>query len=162
MKRVRATINDIDGKDRFHLFKDVINNYNLAMEHGFYLEATALMESLISDRLESRLGELVKESISFSTIGRLLDRLRPIESDYELKEMMNKQIGNWCGERNKVIHRAAKIELGKQKDWEEFMNDSRLTAEIGKNISYKYDTILRAVRRNLNNQEEKGTISISF
>jgi hypothetical protein len=34
------------------------------------------MESLISDRLESRLGELKKEQILFDTIDNLLNALR--------------------------------------------------------------------------------------
>ena len=34
---------------------------------------------------------------------------------------MNKQINNWCGDRNAVIHQAAKIELGKKKEWKDFI-----------------------------------------
>ena len=39
------------------------------------------MESLISDRLESRLGELIKGPVSFDTIGNLLNSLRKVETD---------------------------------------------------------------------------------
>lgn len=85
--KIRATILDIPGQERYEIIKAAISRYNTAIEHLFFLEATALMESLISDRLESRLGELKKEQISFDTIGNLLNALRKIETDIVLKRL---------------------------------------------------------------------------
>ena len=64
-KKIRAAILDIPGQERNEIIKAAISRYNTAIEHSFFLEATALMESLISDRLESRLGELIKTPVSF-------------------------------------------------------------------------------------------------
>ena len=145
--KIRATILDIPGQERYEIMKAAISRYNTAIEHSFFLEATALMESLISDRLESRLGELKKEQISFDTIGNLLNALRKIETDTVLKEIMNKQINMWCGERNKVIHQAAKIGLGKKKDWKDFLKQAEKTAKDGRKIFDAYNKQIKKLRR---------------
>lgn len=75
----------MSGKERHEPIKAAISRYNTSIEHSLFLEATALMESLVSDRLESRLGELKKDPKSFDTIGNLPYALRKIESDDVLK-----------------------------------------------------------------------------
>lgn len=118
--KVRAKIPDIPGKDRYEIIRSSISRYNNSMAQGFFLEATALMESLISDRLETRLGELAKIPIYFDTIGGLLKKLNWVETNLELKNIMNKRLNNWCGQRNTTIHQAAKIELREKKNWKLF------------------------------------------
>lgn len=145
--KTRATILDISGLEKYEIIKAAISRYNTAIEHSFFLEATAIIESLISDRLESRLGELKKEPISFNTIGNLLNALRKIETDPVLKEIMNKQINNWCADRNTVIHQAAKIELGKKKDWKDFLKQAEKTAKNGRKIFDEYNKQLKKLRR---------------
>ncbi|UAM99720.1 hypothetical protein K8354_07915 [Polaribacter litorisediminis] len=145
-KKIRATILDISAYERYEIIKAVMSRYNTAIEHSFFLEATALIESLISDRLESRIGELTKQPVSFNTIGNLLDTLRTIETDTLLKQIMNKQINNWCGDRNKVIHQAAKIEIGKKKDYNSFLKLAKKTAKDGRKIFNEYDKQLRKLR----------------
>jgi len=145
--KIRATILDISGQERYEIIKAVISRYNTAIEHSFFLEATALMESLISDRLESRLGELIKKPVSFYTIGNLLNALRKIETDTVLKEIINKQINSWCGDRNTVIHQAAKIELGKKKEWNDFHKQAEKTAKDGRKIFDAYNKQLNKLRR---------------
>lgn len=144
--KIRATTPDISGQERHAIIKAAISSYNTAIEHSFFLEATALMESLISDRLESRLGELMKTPVSFDTIGNLLNSLRKVETDAVLKEIMNKQINNWCGDRNAVIHQAAKIELGKKKEWMDFIKQAEKTAKDGRKIFDAYNKQLKKLR----------------
>ena len=145
--KIRATILDIPGIDRYEVIKSAMSRFNTAIEHSFFLEATALIESLICDRLESRLGELSKLPITFNTIGNLLEKLRPIETDSILIDIMNKQLNNWCGERNVVIHQAAKIELGKSKDWNEFLRFAEHTTKEGRKIFDLYNKQLQKLRR---------------
>lgn len=146
-KKIRATILDISGQERYEVIKAAISRYNTAIEHSFFLEATALMESLISDRLESRLGELKKEPIPFNTIGNLLNSLRKVETDNVLKEIMNKQINTWCGDRNTVIHQAAKIEIGKKKDWNDYLKQAGKTAKDGRKLFDAYNKQLKKLRK---------------
>lgn len=146
-KKIRATILDISGQERYEVIKAAISRYNTAIEHSFFLEATALIESLISDRLESRFGELIKGPVPFDTIGNLLNSLRKVETDNVLKEIMNKQINTWCGDRNTVIHQAAKIEIGKKKDWNDYLKQAEKTAKDGRKIFNAYNKQLKKLRR---------------
>jgi hypothetical protein len=84
--KIRASTLDISGQDRCEIVKATISSYNTAIEHSIFLEATALIESLISNKLESRLGELLKAPVSFDTIGKLLNSIRKVETDTVLKE----------------------------------------------------------------------------
>ena len=97
--KIRATILDIPGIVRYEIIKSVMSRFNTAIEHSFFLEATALIESLICDRLESRIGELTQDSVDFGTLGALLKKLNIIETD-----IMNKNLNQWAGKRNIVIH----------------------------------------------------------
>lgn len=146
----RATTIDISGRERYEIIKSVISRYNTAMEHRFFLEATALMESLICDRLESRLGELTNSPVKFSTIGKLLQDLNKVESDPILKQIMNTKFNGWSGQRNKTIHRAAKIEMGEKKDWDKFLLMAESTAKTGKEFFYAYSTQLNNLRKQSN------------
>ena len=146
--KMRASIFDTSGKEKYEIIKASISRFNTAVEHNFYLEATALIESLISDRLESRLSELKKCNVNFDTLGNLLNELRTLEEDKILIELMNKQINNWSGERNKTIHQAAKIELNQKKDWNEFLKLAEKTAKEGRKIFDAYNTQLQKLRRN--------------
>ena len=145
--KTRATVFDISGKEKYEIIRAAINRFNTAMEHNFYLEASALIESLISDRLESRLSELKKCNVNFDTLGNLLKELRTLEEDIILIEIMNKQINNWSGDRNKTIHQAAKIELNQKKDWNEFLKLAEKTAKDGRKIFDAYNKQLQKLRR---------------
>lgn len=124
-----------------------ISRFNTAIEHSFFLEATALIESLICDRLESRIGELTDKSVEFGTLGDLLKKLNTIESDVELKYIMNNILYKWAGKRNVVVHQAAKIELGKKKDWNEYLRLAKLTAIEGRKAFDNYNNQLNKFRR---------------
>ena len=145
--KIRATILDIPGKERYNIIYVAVSRYNLAMNEGYYIEATALIESLICDRLESRLGELTLKPIPFDTIGNLLNKLRKVESDKILIEIMNVRLNLWCNYRNKTIHQAAKIELGKKKEWNTFIKDAKRSAIQGKQIFNEYDKQLKRIRK---------------
>ncbi len=153
MNKIRATILDISGQERSAIIKAVISRYNTAINHCFYLEATSLIESLICDRLESRLGELSKKPIQFNTIGLLLKQLNLLEIDPLLTKIMNSELKEWSFERNNIIHQAAKIEVGKKKDWNNFILDAEKTAKNGKKYFDNYNKQLQKLR--LNKQPKK-------
>lgn len=75
MAKTRATILDISGKVKYDIIRASMSQYNKAIESEFYFEATTLIESLICDRLESRLGELTKADVTFKTLGGLKKEL---------------------------------------------------------------------------------------
>jgi hypothetical protein len=145
--KIRATIFDITGLDRYEIIKSVISRFNTAIEKSFFLEATALIESLICDRLESRISELTNKSVEFGTLGDLLKKLNKIEIDSELKTIMNNILYQWAGKRNIVIHQAAKIELGKKKVWDDYLRLTESTAKEGRKAFDMYNKQLKKLRR---------------
>ena len=145
--KIRATNLDIAGIERHEIIKSAMSRFNTAIEHSFFLEATALIESLICDRLESRIAELTHKSIEFGTLGDLLKELNKIENDVELKNIMNKILYQWAGKRNIVIHQAAKIEQGKKKDWNDFLRFAESTALEGRKTFDHYNKQLQKLRR---------------
>ena len=153
--KIRATILDIPGIDKYEIIKSAISRFNTAIEHSFFLEATALIESLICDRLESRIGELTKDSVEFGTLGALCKKLNMIETDIILKDIMNNNLNQWAGKRNIVIHQAAKIELGKKKDWNEFLRLAESTAKDGRIAFDNYNKQLQKLRRQKSSIQEK-------
>lgn len=61
-------------RNREVIYREVIERYNKAMADGFYLEAICLTESLICDRLESRLEEIKQTEILFDVLGSLCSK----------------------------------------------------------------------------------------
>ena len=88
-ERMVADTNE-KGKIRYVRYKHVLEQYKKAMENGFYLEAVTLMESIISDRLESRAAYLEKTN-GFETLGKLCNIL---SSDDILKDIIP-QVEKW-------------------------------------------------------------------
>jgi hypothetical protein len=152
--KTRASILDIPRIDRCDIIKSAISRFNIAIEHFFFLEATALIESLICDRLESRIGELTHKSVEFGTLGDLLKKLNIIETDVELKNIMNNVLYQWAGKRNIVIHQAAKIELGKKKDWNDYLRLAESTAKEGRKAFDNYNKQLQKIRRQKTSKKE--------
>ena len=127
--RSRSTV----AKHRKTLYGRCIAQYNEALGHEFYIEAVAIVESLIADRLESRLAWKHAQDISkrrFSTVGKLATELKGKRSDEpeEAKEVYSK-IAHWAGSRNRAIHELVKLEECEMPDWDERYKQARVTAE---------------------------------
>jgi hypothetical protein len=56
--------------------------------------------------------------------------------------------------RNIVIHKAAKIELGKKKDWHEYMRLVESTAKEGRKAFENYNRQLQKIRRQKTSKKE--------
>lgn len=95
------------------------------MESEFYFEATTLIESLICDCLESRIGELTKNDVKFNTLGRLRDELLKMETDGTLKALVDINVKAWADKRNTTVHEAAKIDVDNPRTWEEVVKDAK-------------------------------------
>ena len=60
---------------------------------------------------------------------------------------MNNILYQWAGKRNIVIHQAAKIELGKKKDWNDYLRLAESTAKEGRKAFDSYNKQLKKLRR---------------
>lgn len=139
-------------QNRYEILKEVISRYNDAMKNGYYLEAVTLCESLITDRMESRYGELTKNDIEFNTLGNLRNLLNgntknpKVETDPTLENLYNLICNAWASERNKAVHQAAKISKLTPKDWNAFLTDAKKAAEDGMKYFRELDKELKKLR----------------
>ncbi len=129
------------GEFRHQIYKEAIERYNKAIKDEYYLEATTLMESLISDRLESRALFLGKKA-SFQTLGRLCDML---ESDSVLSDIIP-SVRIWAKSRNTALHTLAKIEDGNYQTFKEKYLETKTTAMEGIRLFRKIDKTLAQSR----------------
>ena len=113
MNRTREIADSaVKGQKRYRLYKSVIDKYLKARECGFYLESITLMESLITDRLESLLiyyGLLSPEK-AFLMLGPCIKMIR--EAKGLLSDNLLDDLDAWRMSRNKSLHEIAKIEEG--------------------------------------------------
>lgn len=153
--RTRDNINTPGvAQNRYEIMKEVISRYNDAMDKGYYLEAVALCESLITDRMESRYSELVKVDPEFSTLTNLKDLLlgnknkgyTKVETNPILESLYNKICSVWAGQRNNAIHHAAKISKSSPKVWKEFINDAKNAAIDGMKYFRELNRELKKIR----------------
>lgn len=127
------------GEIRRDRYQRVLEQYKRAMESGFYLEAVTLMESIISDRLESRATYLGKTT-GFDTLGKLCNIL---SSDTVLKDIIP-QIVDWKNGRNRMLHEMSKIDASDMaEDFGEKYESGRLLAQSGLDIFRKVDAAVR-------------------
>ncbi len=146
-KIIRATIFDNGiAKIKYETIKYCLDRFKLAFENEFYLEAITLMESLIADRLESRLTELNKKAHTFETLGKLRNDLLKKEKSKNLVSIIETDLKEWTQLRNIAIHQAAKIEKDNPKDLTEFTKQSLITAKKGKTLFDKLNKEIKKER----------------
>ena len=140
-KRKRAIVqeNSAVGKHRREIYKSAFKQIKLANEAGFYLEAITLIESLITDRLESRLSYLDGKDFSFKTIGKLIEKSIKIETDSELKKLIEIDLRKWADGRNKSLHEMAKIAEGDFSSWDDRYFKLKKIASDGMALLRKID-----------------------
>jgi hypothetical protein len=131
---------------RYELYKAAIERFNVAMKEGFYLEATTIIESILTDRMESRIGELTKEPQRFDTIGNLFIKIDNIESNTELKKLWS-AVKDWGKKRNETLHEVVKIAMINPRSWESHQTIAKKTAEDGNILFSQINNLLKKERR---------------
>ncbi|MFO0985538.1 MAG: hypothetical protein U1E76_28025 [Planctomycetota bacterium] len=105
------------GTRRLLLFEAARDQIERSIELAFFCEAIAVSESIISDRLESRLSWLTKQNVGFKTLGWLIKELRKCESDTELTHLLG-ELDAWRERRNRALHEIVKVaDDGPVPDW---------------------------------------------
>ena len=107
------------GNDRYRRYVAAFDWTVHCVDKGYYLEAIAILDSLICDRLGSRLGYLKGKSIdSCWTSGKLCRELigtdstsTGSENDAAFRNVI-RNIQNWVKRRNDSMHATAKVFRG--------------------------------------------------
>jgi hypothetical protein len=131
IKLVKAQTTPYIGKAKAILFREAFRRIDRAIAKGFHLEAIAITESLICDRIESTISTITNKESYPDTLGPLLSQLRKL-SVYP-DELIH-EIDSWRRDRNLVMHQMVKITNSDTTDWRSRMKFARLTALAGKSI----------------------------
>jgi hypothetical protein len=145
------------GNSRYELLRAVADRTRTAMEAGFYLEATTLVESLLTERLEKRVqwlyqnpptpaakGSLEKLKDGFKTIHVLIVALKATETDSDMRTVLD-PIDVWSKSRNEAIHEMAKLGHGAEKSWDERYLAAQQAAVVGIKLVLELDQHERRV-----------------
>lgn len=154
-QRPIAEKNNSVGLQRYTRYRKVLRRYKEAVEQGFYLEAVTLMESIISDRLESIINHVSNTNHSYSPLGNLII----LFEDRKIKEKISddfltivKAISEWKNQRNKALHEMAKLDDELTQTFETLYASAKQTAEEGYAIFRKVDSSMRNACINISNE----------
>lgn len=137
MSKTRELANTPEkGQKRYRLYKDVIDHYHKAIENRFYLEAITLMESIITDRLESTLVYygLIPCEDCFRTMESCIREFDTERGQGILSDALLNRIKDWKNGRNHALHEMAKIEDGDNTPFEQRYSDQERIAKHGYDI----------------------------
>ena len=156
VKTPRKTINEAGvGKARQERYKATISRYKESLKNGYYVEALALMESLICDRLESILNELDHTTKhSFQTTGGLARILKRKNLSQEWNDIIH-DIFVWLNARNHAVHELAKITGDLSVTFDEDYKRLKKMAEEGYEIFQLLNNYIRKYRTAKNNSKQK-------
>jgi hypothetical protein len=116
------------GKFKQQLYKLAHKRVQSSIRRGAHIEAIALLESIMSDRIESAISSVTRKPVSASTLGSLfktLDKLSPADDD--LKAL----VWAWNESRGLVIHQMVKLTNDYNSTWAERVKFAKTTAQEG-------------------------------
>jgi hypothetical protein len=130
--------------EKYYSYCEAWSRIKLAQENGFYLEAIAIQESIISDRLISYLHREIEvtSSINHSQFTSLNELIKKWRSEFP-KGLSSGSYSNlieavdqWRLSRNKVIHAIVKSKPGQPtQSIDLFLQQAKEAAEAGDKIA---------------------------
>ena len=146
--RIRAlaqTHNNV-GHRRHNLYREAYGRISKAINDKYFLEAVTLTESLLTDRLESRVTFLLRKDYSFKTLGELIRKIKERENDVQLRELVVAGVESWREERNNALHEMAKMEEGDSRSWDARMAELPAIAGTGLKVLRQVDSRIKMLR----------------
>lgn len=145
--RAIATPGSATAKARAEMYKLAYARIAESSKAGFHLEAITIVESLISDRLESRLTFVLQRDFSFQHLGSLIIKARQVETDPTLLILVGNDLDNWRKSRNKALHEMAKIAEGDTSTWQDRVNGLVSISENGLKLLKVIDKQIKALKK---------------
>ena len=129
--------------EKYYSYREAWTRIKLAQEHGFYLEAIAIQESIISDRLISYLQrEQLKTpsgNVCFISFNKLIQKWRsefPTGVASGSYSNLIDAVDQWRKSRNKVIHAIVKSKLSQStQSIDLFLQQAEEAAKVGEAIA---------------------------
>ena len=146
-KRAVNSPDNTVGKQRQELYIHAVVQIKQALENGFFLEAIAIEESLIADRLESRLSQLLGWDFSHKTLNKLISTTRNKETDQALRDIVLNDLDEWRKARNSAIHEMVKLDDGDTRTWQDRMEALGPIAKSGFKLFRVVDRNISRLRK---------------
>jgi hypothetical protein len=127
-EKVKSVYTPELGKSKQQLYRFAHKRVQSSIRKGAHIEAIALLESIMSDRIESAISSVTRKPVSASSLGSLfktLDKLSPADTD--LKAL----VWDWNESRGLVIHQMVKLTNDYNSTWAERVKFARVTAQNG-------------------------------
>ncbi|MCX4093193.1 hypothetical protein [Nocardia sp. alder85J] len=146
------------GASRWHRYVAAFDRVIRCIDHSYYLEAIAILDSLITDRLTSRVGHVKhQERPALKPVGPLCKTLigdpnsqssLGAETDPQFRAVIA-QIRTWSNARNAAMHETAKIVRGSDQHgtFDVDMEVHRRTALDGIELLQQFDNLDTADRK---------------
>ena len=135
------------------LYQHAIPRVKDAIENRYPLEAIALLESMIADRLEARVAALpakngVRAARTFSMLAKLATTLRS-ENSGESGDAKGiyQEVAEWARHRNKALHEMVKLAEGNTEEWGARMNEAQSAATKGLVLFRKVDALVKKLNK---------------
>jgi len=129
------------------MYKSAYSRIAESSKAGFHLEAITIIESLISDRLESRLTFVLQRDFSFQHLGSLITKARQVETDPTLLSLIDLDLDKWRKSRNKALHEMAKIADGDTSSWQDRVNGLVPISEEGLKLLKTIEKQIRSLKK---------------
>ena len=132
-------------KAKQEIFKQAHKRVNYSISKGFHLEAIAIIESLICDKLETSVTVITGQQISPKNLGPLI---KILENLPEFPSELILEVNQWRRDRNLVMHQMVKITHREVFDWKSRLRFARITAQNGKILVNKVNAATNKIKYN--------------
>lgn len=116
------------GKAKGELYKSAYQRIPRAIAIGAHIEAVVLIESLMSDRIESAISVLTDKEVKASTLGKLISDLTKL---IMLDDALKADLFAWNESRAFVVHQMVKLTNNEISTWNQRIAFARQTAKDG-------------------------------
>ena len=153
-KRLSASSHPDVGNDRHNLIRPACDRIKRALDEEYYLEAIALIESVLADRLEGRAAYLIEKfgmkdflkGNKHVGIGILCANLGDKEEPIAALRNAAIQVKGWIVGRNEAVHGLPKLREESQGTWEQRTQSLKTVALDGVKRLLEYDELDRQDR----------------
>jgi len=145
-QRAIAKHDDLVGLTRYQLYLKAWERIRSATDAGYHLEAITLLESLLTDRLESRASHLAGQNMGYQNLGPLVKSLRKHENVADFLKILD-EVDRWRKHRNEAVHEMVKFQAGEHPSWEQKIEPLPRIVREGKRVLRAFDAIDKRERR---------------
>lgn len=144
VNNLRSPRTETTNRMKAELISKAISRTQTAIKRGFHLEAVTLIESLISERLESLIEHSLGENTQTKNLGPLIKQCESLNllSKEELQDLTY-----WKNDRAKIIHEMVKIRSARDANWSLRMKFAGQTAREGLVLLEKLQAITRKAKQ---------------